>query len=474
MTRVRVLDQRGQYQVDDLQSFLSRDTEWEEDSYRAGCAVARQEAERKLACMEERLHEGRPGGWRVEGWRWRTLMTKFGEIRLKRRLYKDEGGRAHFLLDEHLGWESHQMATPSVTQSVVRLSSQLPFREVEETIAELTAGVLSTRSIHSLVQKVGDRAVADEEQAWRACFEEGRDVGEGERGVEVLYTEADGVWVHLQRESQAHYEIKSGIAYEGWEKISLTQDRYGLLEKRVYCHANEEIPFWEGASVEWSKVYDLSKVGTVVVGGDGANWVEAGKGEFAHALMQLDGFHLARACGRGFGKELGHQVYEAIRAGQTHKANQLMDEAAPTDSKATHKARRYVKANVIKGVDWRNKMEEVPVDARSLGTMESNGDKLVANRMKKRGMSWTIKGAQHMAKVIQLRANRELASVCQRRTVGKPASEEQCRSPLRSWNGRRAHGQWLQVTIPALTGPHHSRSWVQALHTIAHLYDRLN
>ena len=58
-------------------------------------------------------------------------------------------------------------------------------------------------------------------------------------------------------------------------------------------------------------------------------------------------------------------------------------------------------------------------DARSLGTMESNGDKLMADRMKKRGMSWTILGANptRRAKTGQLSRNGELARSCHRRSV---------------------------------------------------------
>ena len=41
--------------------------------------------------------------------------------------------------------------------------------------------------------------------------------------------------------------------------------------------------------------------------------------------------------------------------------------------------------------------------------MESNGDKLTANRMKKRGMSWTIQCAHRMTQTIQLCRNGELS-----------------------------------------------------------------
>ena len=46
-----------------------------------------------------------------------------------------------------------------------------------------------------------------------------------------------------------------------------------------------------------------------------------------------------------------------------------------------------MESNVVAGADWRNRVANAPEDARGLGTMESNGDKLIANRMKKRGMS---------------------------------------------------------------------------------------
>jgi len=42
--------------------------------------------------------------------------------------------------------------------------------------------------------------------------------------------------------------------------------------------------------------------------------------------------------------------------------------------------------------------------------IEGNVDKLVANRMKKRGMSWTVKGAQKMARLISLKEMGELHS----------------------------------------------------------------
>ena len=107
-------------------------------------------------------------------------------------------------------------------------------------------------------------------------MERGEDVCEGEQRADVLYTEADGVWVHLQREERTHYEVKSGIAYRGWRRVG--ENRNELVGKRVYGHASESILFWEGASLEWAKQYALERSKLVVVGGDGADWIHKGSG----------------------------------------------------------------------------------------------------------------------------------------------------------------------------------------------------
>ena len=144
----------------------------------------------------------------------------------------------------------------------------------------------------------------------------------GAQQSDVLYTEADGVWIHLQREERTHYEVKSAIAYRGWRRVG--EDRYELVGKRVYCQASEQMAFWEGASMEWGKQYALDGVKQFVVGGDGANWIRQGVDEFGSAVFQLDGFHLSRACGRGYGRELGSAIYDAIRSGEREYARALM------------------------------------------------------------------------------------------------------------------------------------------------------
>ena len=156
--------------------------------------------------------------------------------------------------------------------------------------------------------------------------------------------------------------------------------RSAVFGKRVYCQGCGRLPFWEAASLEWSRRWDLSRVRQVVINGNGAAWIDEAAAWFAGAVRQRDGFHLARWCARAVGWEAGRLVYQWIRAGQA----------------AT-------------GADWRRQVDAVPPGARGLGTMESQQDKLIANRMKKRGMSWTIRGAQRGGPAMVCRAGRPAA-----------------------------------------------------------------
>ena len=74
------------------------------------------------------------------------------------------------------------------------------------------------------------------------------------------------------------------------------------------------------------------------------------------------------------------------------------------EGKTAEKSRNYVLNRLEKGADWREKAVEyeirkdfqIPEGARGLGAIEGNEAHLFADRMKDRGMSWTIAGAQHM------------------------------------------------------------------------------
>jgi hypothetical protein len=271
--------------------------DWEEKLYQAGCALLQAEATQLLKRLDDWLLEQSPSGWKVVGFRKRTVVCRFGAVTISRRLYQDGEGNYHFLLDEYLAWEAYQAATPWLGEAAVSLAAVTSFREVAATLEKVTAGVLSSTTVHQLVQKTAEKAITQERQEVEACYGRGEAPSGGRiRAVPRLFLEADGLYVRLQREKQKHREVKMAIGYEGWERLLQARERYRVVGKRVYCQGSEGIDFWEGAILAFGRRWDWSRIPLVVLNGDGARWIDEGVQPFERAIRQLDRFHLARSC----------------------------------------------------------------------------------------------------------------------------------------------------------------------------------
>lgn len=441
--------------------------DWEEQIYAEGCYWARCEAEARLGELEVRLHGERPLGWEVVGTRERCMVTRFGEVRLRRRLYRDEEGSYRYLLDEHLGLPAQQLATGSVTKALVSLSGDVGFEKTGQHFSSLTAGVLSTATIWRLKERVARLALASEEAEGDAVYKRGsRSNQEGERKVSQLFMEADGVYVRLQGEESKGMELKCGMAYEGWERQGGERENYRLRGRRLYVHGVPTMSFWEGASLAWSHTWDWRAVKQLVLGGDGAKWIAGGGPLFGRYYWQLDGFHLARATRRALGSEAGKLLFQAMRSGDFDSAAVLWHNTPRRNFKSIRPITRWLD-NLLadrQGQDWRLQAECTDDTVRGLGSMEGNVAHLIAGRMKGKGRSWSRQGAIHMAKLRQLILNDELEQWCRRQPHRTSCSAN--RQPYR--RRRRDTDSWLHAAVPAFYGPASHRPWIRSLNHKVH------
>jgi hypothetical protein len=295
----------------------------------------------------------------------------------------------------------------------------------------------------------------------------------GERCIERLYTEADGVYVRLQRQPQTHLELQSAIAYEGWERLKGTREAYRLRGKRVYCHGGDRTTFWEGGSLAWAHTWDLGCVQEVILGGDGASWIRAGVEIFAGASWQMDGFHLARACRQAWGGQAGKERYQTLRTGQTPESPPGSPPPPQRKGKQAQRAAEWIDKVSQQGwgLDWRIRQGLSPEAARGLGCMEGNQAQLLAERMKGKGRSWCPHGAYHMAKVQELLTNGEIQRWCYRTQPPQPSQQRYPRHPR---SAHSAPDQWLEAAVPALSGPAPNAPWVQCLRDLVHPPHLLN
>jgi hypothetical protein len=77
--------------------------DWEEQFYQIGCRLISSMCSIVMSMVEERLFQSRSEDMRVIGFRERTLVTRFGDVTVNRRLYMDRKG-------EYMDWKPNQAA----------------------------------------------------------------------------------------------------------------------------------------------------------------------------------------------------------------------------------------------------------------------------------------------------------------------------------------------------------------------------
>jgi hypothetical protein len=194
---------------------------------------------------------------------------------------------------------------------------------------------------------------------------------------------------------------------------------------------------------------------------------------FPKSTYQLDRFHLARELKRALDAGSAKAAYSKACEGDLKAADKILAQAqegaAEEEAEKIAQTRRYLASNREGLADWRIGREGAE-DLRGLGTAEGNIDKKLANRLKKRGMSWTIAGGHSMAKVIQLRDNEELEGWVHSRCTRDPipdclsAATEQLKRDM-----GKDPGAWLKAHMAALEGPHSDRPWATMLRELARL-----
>jgi hypothetical protein len=442
---------------------------WEEGIFHWACSLAKSMAKDLLEKIDQELMQSREKGLEIEGVRERWVTTLFGDVKIRRRLYRDSQGNYCFLLDEAMGLRKGSQASPKVEELATFLASYLPFEKCERLLRALLPDGLSHTTIHRLVGKVADPYLAEEEKEIEEVFEDGVIPQSEERVVPYLMVEADGVSIALQREEERRAEVKVGIAYEGWQPVG--KDRYRLKEKMSYAGIMDGERFWEGFSLNLAKRYDLSEVGKVIVGGDGATWAREGA-QLLGGVFQLSRFHLRRALLRGLKGDVGlaNQVYQACLAGDGSLADTLLIKAqslaGEEEGKDIAQLRGYLIENACGLADYR--LEVKGDGLRGIGAIEGNVDKLIASRMKKRGMSWTKDGGNRMARLINLREREQLHCwINHRPDKAKSVSPVGKKIQTSQWSVNKDSGAWLESGLPTLYGPHAYRPWTHVLLGIA-------
>ena len=435
-------------------------------------SIARKVFEKAITDIDSYLRNKRERGkLKNTGKREKYFLTRFGDILYSRTRYKDKDNKSHYLLDEALSIKKNQRISLSRARIECFLSSLSSYREVVEGIRLLIGGPRCHEAIRQSVLKEGKLIIENQEKKLRQI--ENLDYPDKE-APDTAYVEADATYISLQhrgKKKKEKMEVKAGVGYTGKEARYSTGKSKRLTEKFTFIGTGKG--FMEKLSLLAEERLSLSKVKKVIFGGDGDSWITSGiKDYFPLATYILCLYHLYKKFKECLPKRKEEQrvIKDLLLSNQIDKGLSVIDQLIrnPYDLKDKDnlvKLYTYISRN-RQGITNQFILKDKGIERA--GAIESNINKVIASRFKKRGMSWSKKGALSLLKIKETILNNEWDIWWETERernikVGKykpplPASyfkKETETSPL------------IEVSLPALRGPDQGKPWVGVLRKLS-------
>ncbi len=400
--------------------------EIEKEIYNLICEVGRELTKEVLEKYDQHLHAIRnKSELRDKGCRRSTIKTVYGEVSYDRHVYqtRDEYGLKHcvYLLDENLKLNKVGLISENYVELLISSITETSYRNCAERISEETGLSISHTGVWNVIQALGEKLENDE----KALVETDKhNKIKGAKEVPVLFEEADGVWLNLQGKDrmQRRYpkaEMKAAIAYDGW--VDKGSGRYSLDGKVVTAGFNKATDFQRLREAMIASEYNLDEVQIRFLNGDGASWIK--KTRDKETIFQLDPFHRNKAVRENLShKKAIRDVMDFLEKEQIEAMFEYLTiyKDSLIDDKEVEKAEnliRYFSVNKEGLLSYQRRGIEIPESPKGLiyknmGTMENHIWSIIARRMKHNHTSWSIRGGNHLAKILAIFNSRILIQHC--------------------------------------------------------------
>ena len=233
----------------------------------------------------------------------------------------------------------------------------------------------------------------------------------------VLFQEQDGIWLSIQGKDKPKgknnkKELKLAVSYSGWTLRPGSKEEYQVIDKTVCASFDGTKYFKNLTEATIAEKYNVDEIETRILNGDGAKWIKA-TCEEQDIHFQLDPFHISQAIIRNVSdKKSKKRLLKLFREGKVDEGLQIIVELMTANannevaSKKLSGLYNYLVNNRDGLVPYKLrdniKLPTPPegIEYRQLGTMEHNICDILAQRMKGRKMSWSINGADNLAKIL--------------------------------------------------------------------------
>lgn len=394
----------------------------EQKIYRIVCDVACDALKDILEVLDKMLMATRDmEAYRHKGIKKTHIHTVMGVIDYERRVYEhhnDDGKKQYvYLLDQYLNNETVGHVSTNLAEKIVERALEESYRKTAQAMESTTNANLSHTTAWNVIQKVGSK-LRNKEQHLIDKYEHGE--LNGDRKVEVLFQEADGVWLSMQGKDRpkkgSKKEMKVAINYEGFKKREGQKKGYQVYNKTACAQFGKSKEFKKLWEAKVAERYNVDEIGVRIVNGDGDPWIKPDLGRDG-VHFQLDPFHISREVLRKVpDKKQAKKLNKLLNEGKIDESFEYLTELLieyTDDEDAFGKLEKlynYLSNNRDGLVPYRLRglnLPELPegLEYRGMGTMEGTVCDMITLRMKNRKMSWSEEGANNLAKLLAARTS---------------------------------------------------------------------
>jgi hypothetical protein len=421
-----------------------------------------------LQFLDNQLRKERKRGELANcGKRSKYLLTLLGNITYSKHLYRDQEGQYRCLLDETLGLKPNQRMSTRY-QKITGLFSFLAgsYRNAQRFLEYCYGDCPSFECIRQQVQLQGTQIQQQEEYAFDQNLDKALKLNPTPVQSDPIYLEIDGTMIHLQKQQKKKAELKLAIIHKGKEKRypAGNSNAKKLKDKLAYAGLGPGNEFMAQVSLLAEEKYQVYNHNLILVGADGATWIKEGaKDYFPNCIYQLCPFHLKRKLIQtlSYNRKTKSEISSLLGKGNVPEALLLLEEEKDQNPKRKDELNELATylINNHEGINAVDRLKEKGLPVDTMGAIEGNIDKILVNRFKKRGMSWSPSGALNLVKVGQLIINDDWDDFW-------PTEEEVLLKqikPKEKYHFPKEDKYDQSYSLPVLVGPHQDRNWVKQL-----------
>lgn len=397
-----------------------------------GCEITRMLLEtydRELAASRDSKQ------YRDKGKRRTCIKTVYGSVEYRRKVYQtslEDGKTAYvYLLDQAMQMDKIGLISTNLAEKLAMTVTESPYRVTADIISSTCGQSISAGGVWNVMQRLGERISEEEDHAVRQM---NADQSEGEREIPVLFEEMDGVWLNMQDEhhkKMKKQEMKVFTMYEGWDAEKEKQNRSTLVEKTMLAGMEKSSEFHEKREACIRRKYNADEIKQRILNGDGGSWIK--EPYDPEVIFQLDRYHVYQEILRKISDRKAQA--EIRRLFDEEKVSEMLEyievyatsvESPDENDKKSKKARelyQYLSNNRDGLLPYDKQGKEIPEPQagmiyKGMGIQENQNCTVITLRMKNRRMRWSVKGANHLAKALYRKENRELIETIDRYTDG--------------------------------------------------------